>query len=244
VKAFGWRPSAPDPRDWRLSRLGYAIGSFGRPTALSYSDKIGEIVDQFGPSCVGEGTGRAWQLRAICQGEAAELPDALLTYALARANEVGRGTPISNDGAVIRCALEAIRACGVAQRGVYRPEWIWDRPEQHWGAIQAAADRRTLEYARLYSADECRDALWSQYGIVIGGQIDQAYCDRGPGAQPWNGPNPSQIVGGHCRCIVGYGIGKFIEVNSWGEGWGDMGFTWLTDNVVSSSELWALKVTA
>ena len=236
---YGWRPSPKDERDWPLSRLGLVQGVFGRPDSVDYSHMIDKIVDQVGPSCVGEGTARGVHVRRMIEGAVADLPDALFIYALARAYEVGPDGPLPNDGAFIRNALQVINDCGVAPRGTCSPDDILQRP--NWRAMQLAADSRQLEYARLLSADEARSALWSGFPVVIGGDVDQAYCDRGPSDPPWNGV-AGTVLGGHCRCLVGYEPGALLEVNSWGTNWAQGGFSWLTDSVVDSSELWAVKM--
>ena len=44
--------------------------------------------------------------------------------------------------------------------------------------------------------------------------------------------NPTTVRGGHAVCIVGYTADRFIVRNSWGTGWGDGGFAYVTDSYV------------
>jgi C1A family cysteine protease len=59
-------------------------------------------------------------------------------------------------------------------------------------------------------------------------------------------PIKANLRGGHAICIVGYDDDKkaFRMVNSWGKGWGDSGFLWLSEEFVTKHafEAWGVKV--
>ena len=58
-------------------------------------------------------------------------------------------------------------------------------------------------------------------------------------------PSSSNFVGGHAICIIGYDENKhaFRMINSWGEGWGDHGQLWLSEDYVKTMahEGWAQR---
>ena len=48
-------------------------------------------------------------------------------------------------------------------------------------------------------------------------------------------------VGGHAMCVVGYDGDNFEIVNSWGTGWRNGGFAWLTSGrLATATDLWAV----
>lgn len=236
MSRFGLRPSPPDDRDWSLSKLGVDVYA-SIPLEVSYDDLVTIVYDQDGGTCVGESTARAWNLRALIQGVRDALyPDPNAIFALANANELGDpALPILDNGAIPRCALEAVKDCGVLPRGLWADRLV--RPD--WDAIKASADRRLIKYARLGSASEARQALASGFPVKNGGDIDEAYARWTTGVYPgMTGP----AIGGHDRCLVGYDAAGFTEINSWGRSDGVNGRRKLSDRAVEQCELWAMEL--
>lgn len=237
MSRFGFRPSPDDPRDWPLARLGVDLGA-ALPLEVSYDDRIAVVYDQSGQTCVGESTARAWNLRAILQGNPGAIyPDPEAIYALAYALELGDpNLPINDDGAVPRCALEAVDDCGVVARGAWAG---MRRVRPAWRTMRASVDRRRIRYARLSTALEARQALAAGYPVKDGGDVDESYAEWTTGIYPGlTGP----VLGGHDRCLIGYGPGYFLEINSWGPDDAVNGRRMLSDAAVEQCELWAMEL--
>jgi Papain family cysteine protease len=236
----GCNPSPPDERDWSVERLGVAIGE-PIPDEIDNDHLIEEVYDQYGQSCVGWGSGRGWHLRARLQGDStAKYPSALAIYAPARAAEQGLAdAPLQDNGTYIRTGLLAMAKLGVVPLELWNdPARTNDRPP--WDILQASADRRGVQYARVYGVTEMRRALANRMPLVFGIQVDTSFEDHKDGV--WNGMKGAS-KGGHCMCAIGYSLGAFRIVNSWGRDHGEGGLCWIADHAMESSECWAIQLT-
>lgn len=232
----GLRPSPPDDRDWPIHKLGVDMGA-SIPAEVSYDSLVTIVYDQDGGTCVGESTARAWNLRALIQGARNALyPDPNAIFALANAVELGDPKlPIEDNGAIPRCALQAVKENGVLPRGLWSDRLT--RPD--WATITNMADRRVIKYARCANAYQARQALAAGFPVKNGGPIDRAYTKWTTGVYPGlTGP----ILGRHDRCLIGYGSGWFLEINSWGALDAVRGRRKLSDVAVEECELWAMEL--
>lgn len=96
-------------------------------------------------------------------------------------------------------------------------------------------DRLTLD-ADDYTPDvQAIKQYLSQGGpVVIGMMVGQTFQRNMIGKKIWNPTRQEyagQGLGGHAMCVVGYDDqldgGAFRIMNSWGEQWGERGFTWV-----------------
>ncbi|MBY6707220.1 C1 family peptidase [Rhodococcus sp. BP-241] len=103
-------------------------------------------------------------------------------------------------------------------------------------AFYAGIAQRRISYVDL-AADRVQWRLWLARGgpILAGFSVDDAFTSVG--SDGLVGTFDSATVrGGHAVCIVGYRAdGRFIVRNSWGTGWGDAGFAYVTEEYLSAA---------
>jgi hypothetical protein len=236
--AKGSRPSPDDPRDWPLHKLTAARVAI--PDVVNHENLIEVIQDQgqYG-SCVGWGSTRAWHLRARIQGDlTVHYPSATAVYSEAVASDVGDPTvPLRDEGTFPRSGLTAMAKLGVVPLSAFNPDVIPVRP--NWATFTQSADRRGVQFARVYGATEMRTALAAGFPIVVGFDVDQSFEDYAGGV--WNGMQ-SAALGGHCTCWFGYKPGAFRGVNSWSASWGESGMYWISDAAADGVEAWAVQL--
>jgi hypothetical protein len=151
-------------------------------------------------------------------------------------------------GSSPRLAIKALVKLGAPD------ESIWDfstsslrvnrRPS--FDAYMRAYARKGGEYGRITSmgADRVRDiqeAIAQGYPVVFGTRVAESYL---PGSGPGVIPRPlamERLVGGHMQTCVGFaqaadGTVQFEVLNSWGIGWRDGGYCYLTEDYMT----WAM----
>jgi len=144
-----------------------------------------------------------------------------------------------DSGADIRTTIKALRLFGVPPEKdwPYNPALLDREP----GAYQYSYGQnyRSLEYSRLdaYKNAEPDDtikgikiALLNDFPVAFGFPLYESINDM----KHWTVPLPSnndKLIGGHAVTAVGYDDsvagGSLIIRNSWGIGWGDLGYAYL-----------------
>ena len=94
---------------------------------------------------------------------------------------------------------------------------------------QKARHFAVADWRRVNVQDEVeiKTQLASGFPVLIGMIVDDVFKKLGPGTyEKFTGPN----LGGHAVVVVGYSDQKkaFKIINSWGTGWGDNGYGWLS----------------
>ena len=119
--------------------------------------------------------------------------------------------------------------------------------------LQAALPYRIQDYAGFWTSpgyndlSELKDWLASGKPALLGIPVYQSFYD--PDGDVIGPPGPGEyMLGGHALTAVGYSdsIGGIRIVNSWGKGWGDSGYAYLSYDFVSNWtwEAWAITDTA
>ena len=93
-----------------------------------------------------------------------------------------------------------------------------------------ASNYKIASYAWMFASDvtAVKTMLVNKHAVIIGINPDQAFMNAGPGFI-WSGYQGGK-VGAHAVAIVGYDDSKnaYKIMNSWGTGWGDAGYSWIT----------------
>jgi C1A family cysteine protease len=81
------------------------------------------------------------------------------------------------------------------------------------------------DYAYVNNIDDLKQALHQNGPCTI------AFPCYNSSPTFWKSNSGDKLLGGHCVLVVGYDVNKgFLIRNSWGEFWGDRGYTWFPYN--------------
>lgn len=255
-RAFGggWKADAPDERDWKA-------GAFlGAPVSIPAEASLAHLVDdvndqKWTSSCVGQALGKALQVRLRKIGFLlAFIPSFGGIYTLAR--RVGMKdakAPLVDDGCFPRDAMTAIKELGVPSAKV----WPFDpdkvNEELPWDVLQDATRFLVFQWFRITAFGESRSdaiaqAISKGFPVIFGLRVWDSFLSHlGDGLIREPGKDDA---GGHMMTIVGYRTGadgkrEFHVLNSWGLGWGDRGFCWIHEDVLSglrASDFYVIQV--
>lgn len=239
----GWRPDAPDSRDYDFDRL--AAPSASR-TAYSLRDYCPPVYDQGRTnSCVAQAFAGAIEIREQMSGEMLHpmRPSRLFMYWQARAAHDATGR---DKGTYLRLCAKMLNRLGVPGEAhwPFFPGKVNRRPS--WNAHMRAHPRMGGKYVRIMDSagqgriDAIRAAVQGGYPVAFGTNIDTAFT-RDYGDRVITQPlDPSVAIGGHAMLIVGFEYddhyGYIFDVrNSWGERWRDHGYSWMTEDYINDS---------
>jgi C1A family cysteine protease len=229
IARYGWVRDLPDHRDrfW----LAPALASAQLPAAVDLRPQCPPVYDQgqLG-SCTANAIAGAIQFDEIRSGIAPTwTPSRLFIYYNERVVE---GTVDADSGAQLRDGIKVIAAQGVCPEA----DWPYDISRfTEKPSAQAFADAvhdRVGSYQRLtQSLAQLKTCIASGFTYVFGFTVFSSF-EGGDvaktGVIPL--PQPSEsVVGGHAVVCVGYDDARqaFIIRNSWGTGWGDMGYGYM-----------------
>lgn len=201
-------------------------------------------------SCVGNATAQSVYILNAVEGLPRVELSRLFVYNLARNEEPssdGTGTSLRADqGTYIRLAFDVLSRFGICTEAIwpYAPEQVYSLPTIL--AMREATGHKIHSYYRIKDEDNDRlaqilTALRGNHPVVFGTEVDDAFeqLQAGQIAQVPKGPT----VGGHALCIVGYNQAKdaFIVKNSWGSGWADSGFCYMSSEYIAwnkTTDIW------
>ena len=145
-----------------------------------------------------------------------------------------------DDGSYIALAFDVIRRYGVAPEDYwpYDINQVLVRPSplayargyavriNNYFSINSTGDDRVADVIRTLSSGRC---------VVFGTKLDDQF-PKIRGAQIITPPT-GNYIGNHCMIISGWSASKnaFEIRNSWGEGWGDLGYTYFTPEYIKAS---------
>jgi hypothetical protein len=215
----------------------------------------GTVLDQGDTSsCVGCGLTSAAAITLAAAGTPLRwTPSVLACYQLALRLDRAHDYPLRDAS-----AMPALQDCGTqlrtgalvlsrygvgpSQRGAAcdaTPSTVRDEHAVHLGTL--IATHQTL-LCGAFALDVSNRAQLQQeleegHAIAIGGWVDSDYMQRTPRSAPAGAQRlHDSDGGGHCQVIVGYRADAWHVRNSWGAGWGDGGYTWVTDAFIE--QLW------
>lgn len=240
--AVGWIPDEPDPRDWTTASLFGAVRGLPREATALYRH-VRRVTDQ-GPtnSCVGQATARAIDTRLRFLGFDLPEPSGLAAYTAGRR----RHRPTSQGklidvGSRARDVMASIRDIGVPPESVWPLDPAKVNQDLPVDVLAEATKYLYLSWYRVATigegrADAVAQALAANHPVTFGTMLDDAFFDYRDGVMWVQGP---QERGGHMLVLLGYthddrGRRVFRGLNSWGEGWGALGYFEVGDAWINS----------
>lgn len=202
-------------------------------------------------SCVGHAIAAAVGIvehRVLGMGH--EHPSPYMAYYTARAKMVARiGGSITDEGAFIRDGIAGFVQFGCANASEWPTKVLRVNKQPPFGTYISGHSRRGGRYYRItsFGAERIIDvkrALASGYPVVFGTMIGKSFL-ADDGGRTIGVPSPlDPIVGGHAMCAIGYSADGIEVANSWGSGWRDKGFAWLTEAYMTwfqTMDLWVVR---
>jgi Papain family cysteine protease len=245
-------PSKKTEQDWTFSdalgsealESGAVRAAAAAPLSVDLRAAWWTIQDQEDTgSCVGwataDGVARYHMVKAGKLGKAKLLSPRYVWMASKETDEyITRAeTFIEEAGTSLKAALDIVRKYGAV---------TMDRLPFHINTkmftglentfYASAAQRKIASYFNLHlDLDQWRSWLAAQGPILAALNVDQSWDNAAA-----NGGNidvfmPNTVRGGHAIAIVGYtSTGRFIVRNSWGTGWGDQGFGYVSPAYIAA----------
>lgn len=234
-------PSRGTEKDWTFQDA-LAAGAIGAPAALPASVDLRAawwaIDDQEDTgSCVGwataEGVVRYHMVQAGKLTKATQLSPRFVWMASKETDEFSTRpeTFIEEAGTSLKAAMDIARKYGTVPMNVL-PFHI--ATKMYTGGENAfyanAAQRRIASYFNLHKdLNQWKSWLSSHGPILAGLSVDHSWDDATAHGGNIDNFMPNTVRGGHAICVVGYvPNGRFIVRNSWGTGWGDHGFGYVS----------------
>lgn len=253
---LGWKPDERDRRDKDFADLDFPMGTSLTGTVRDESSMRAHCPDVYSQSstnsCVAQGVAGAIQTAEIYRNIPSEIPSRLFMYANAR---LLHGAIRRDSGTHIRLCMKMLNRLGVPDEKY----WPWSTKSRtvnrrpSWAASMRAHPRMGGKYNRIFDLGENRStaikiAIDAALPVVFGTQVHQSFLSRkGPVVIENRFDSDDDIVGGHAMVIIGYknsrANGLLFEVrNSWGPGWRDRGYCWMTEDFIRSNarDLWVV----
>ncbi|HJZ77927.1 MAG TPA: C1 family peptidase [Vicinamibacterales bacterium] len=234
-------PSKGTESDWtyRDAVAGGALGAVAAlPSSVDLRAAWWAIDDQEDTgSCVGwataEGVMRYHMVKAGKLAKNVQLSPRFVWMASKETDEyVTRAeTFIEGAGTSLKAAMDVVRKYGVVTMDLL-PFHI--NTKMYTGNenafYTAAAQRKIASYFNLHrTLTQWKSWLASQGPILAGLSVDQTWDNAHATGGNIDVFLPNTVRGGHAVTIVGYtASGRFIVRNSWGTGWGDNGFGYVS----------------
>lgn len=238
-RKYGWKPSKPDARDYKLKTVNPAIYAT-LPPMVDLRPFVPEVLDQGDiGSCTANSLSMAMRIARKKQG----LPDARLSRLFIYYNErLMEGTVQYDSGAEIRDGAKVLATMGVPNE----TDWEYldanlyvEPPAQAFK--DAVQDESKVYLAVDQTLEEMKLCLHEGFPFVFGVTLYPEF--EGPDvAKTGMVPMPDlskQPIGGHAICCVGYDDSKkaWIVLNSWGDQWGDHGYCYFPYDYLTNPQL-------
>jgi len=244
VRKYGWRPDKPDHRDLVCNLR--AKRGVSKNVDLRTTGHLPPVYDQGQTSsCTGNAIAAAIEYGVRCQGKHVYTPSRLFIYFNERVMENTVDQP--DAGAEIRDGIKS-----VAHRGVVSEDlWPFDinkvtvqpSPELYDQALKNVIKQYSRVPVKLANV---QNVLTHGIPVVFGVTLYESFMSDSV-AQNGMVPNPTlheKAIGGHAMLIVGTTDTHFIVRNSWGEGWGDGGYCYISHEYLTNQNLaddfWAI----
>lgn len=234
MRIGGWIPRRPDMR--------CPLFAFG---AIARLDRLGEartivlaegtpITDQGRvPSCVAASVCDALEIRAHNTGRPVRQLSRAYLHWTARSRDGSQDDPES--GTYTQSAIAAMRKLGVCSAETY-PDTESPTAVPFAAAFVEAATNRLDGFRVVQSLGEVDSALAKNYPVLLAAVV---YSDFEHARATYIPSGRAPLWGGHMMVIVGVRHvdrrRQYLVRNSWGEGWGEGGRTWVDEVFVASA---------
>lgn len=243
-RMYGWRPSLPDPRDFR-----YKITQpVPLPDKIDLSGKCPPIYNQGSlGSCTANALAAAYEFNLIKEGKTNYVPSRLFIYYSERSYE---GTIRSDAGAALSDGMKVLNKIGVCNETLWPYNIGRFRIQPSNTCFVEALKNRISLYERLdnSSLTILQQCLAKGFPFVFGFTVFSSFESQDTADSGiMNLPDASESkLGGHAVLGVGYdNQTKMVKVrNSWGAAWGDHGYFYMPYEYITNqglaSDFWAI----
>lgn len=258
--ALGYRPDPPkkpgEKPDWIFSEKLRPKLTVVWPGDVDMSEHTTETNQYWAGSCVGNATADSVELLNSVEGLPKVQLSRLFLYTLCRnmmdTDGDGRSDIDKDEGTYIQLAFDILSRFGICREdlSVEKGGWPYDLQKLHTlpslKAMRAATGHRIHSYYRINETgsdrvDAILDALRAKHPVVFGTAVTRAFTQKRDG-ETVGPPEGQATVGGHAMMLCGYDRTKgFLMHNSWGKGWGDGGFCYLSEEYLAwsgTSDIW------
>ncbi len=245
----GYLADSLDSRDFDFDKMGFGSGEL--PAEVSLRSHVKYVLDQRSTnSCVANAICNAIAIADSKQFgiESPLLVSRLFAYYNARAYHGAQGRDF---GTYLRYCIKGLTKFGMPNEEEHPFSVLRVNRRPSWNSYRKAFDRRGPSgYYRIFDVQASRlsaikASLNNGHPVCFGTGIDNAFF-KASGSHVVERPRTADIVGGHAMVWVGYrnknGGDQFLTLNSWGRGYRDGGFFWMTDDYVTSPETRDLQV--
>jgi Papain family cysteine protease len=240
-------PSRGTQTDWKFENALQA-GALGSVTALPLSKDLRQpwwkIGDQGGTgSCVGwASTDGLMRYQLVGAGKLAQNERVSPRYTWMASKEIDEfntrpETFIEEAGTSLKAAVDICRKYGVVLESLLPFQigtlmYVGNESQLY----AAAAQRRATAYFNLgKSPAQWRAWLASNRPILAGLAVDATWDQAATTHGIVDTFQPNTVRGGHAVCVVGYRKdNRFIVRNSWGTGFGDQGFAYVSEAYIAA----------
>ena len=216
-------------------------------------------------NCAGNATADAAEIVAAVEEEAKALSEGrfpkptvqlsrLFVYSMSRMlhdlDSDGQTDLNLDEGTFVRTCLDVLARFGICREELWPHLTSMVSVAPSLKAMREAVGHRIHSYYRIKETGQDRleaiqAALRAKHPVVFGTKVSKAFLENsGPAVEDV----PSQIEGGHAMIIVGFTAdGRYKVKNSWGPGWRDNGFAYLTSEYImwdQTTDLWVLTGSA
>jgi hypothetical protein len=238
-------PSRDTEKDWRIETAEAAgmLGVSPIPAAKDLREKWWTINNQGSTgSCVGWATADSvlrWHfVKAGRLSPKAMLSPRFIWMAAKETDEFDQRptTFIEADGTSLKAALDIARRYGAVEDRLLPFGTGRLFPDEASTFYAVAAQLKIASYINLGR----NLAQWRRWIATKGPILTRLDCDNTfMNARRTNGRldvyDAMSMQGGHAVALVGYDQNQFIVRNSWGEGWGDKGFAYASNNYAAAA---------
>lgn len=236
----------PDPQEFVVADLAARnarelVAGVSVMASVDFRELCLPIEDQIATqSCTGFAIGSAIELCAIIAGRPIGKVSKLAIYTGGRALETSHPLALFDEGAIPRLVMAA---CMDPEMSAIVPDRAWQFDARFVNYrlpldVYQKSDGVRIDYHRIGGSgwsriETAQRALSIGRPVVFAMEVDQAYDDLSSSI-PYKGGGPSK--GSHYQCIVGYDESGFIVRNSWGEHWGEGGYSWIEPEFIGSDK--------
>jgi hypothetical protein len=237
---LGCLPDPKDLRDLDIDRLG-----LGRPRSTEHTLRplAGAVLDQ-GPTntCVSQALldAEGTCMRAV-HGESVPIGSRLANYYLARVQHGGQRYDL---GTYLRAGVKALSKWGIVEEARWPFRLAKLNAQPPISVLVPSRKRRGIRgYYRIFDSEPLgaiQAAVASGRPVAFGMKITDAFTEpRGPDHIEY--PLLGRMLGGHAMQCVGYAPGYLLIKNSWGAGWRDGGYAWLSEaHTTAWHDIWVV----